>query len=154
MRGCSCILDNSSEFVDDSIKFFIIYVPNQQLQGQLQTQHIVDTGNYMKDKHNVKILWSKWKRWALYLITYIINRFNNVINEIIKFNYLRADSTVKGHLHNNTIIILITINQFLFICVPIIIWGTVVTTMTNSMEQHPSCEVISRSASQEIHRLL
>jgi hypothetical protein len=27
-------------------------VPIQQLQGQLQTQHSVDTGNYIKDKHN------------------------------------------------------------------------------------------------------
>jgi hypothetical protein len=33
---------------------FIIYVPSQQLQGQLQTQHSVDTGNYIKDKHNMK----------------------------------------------------------------------------------------------------
>jgi hypothetical protein len=37
----------------NSIKFFIIYVPSQQLQGQLQTQHSVDTGNYIKDKHNI-----------------------------------------------------------------------------------------------------
>jgi hypothetical protein len=29
-------------------------VPSQQLQGQLQTQHSVDTGNYIKDKHNMK----------------------------------------------------------------------------------------------------
>jgi hypothetical protein len=33
---------------------FIIYVPSQQLQGQLQTQHSVDTGNYIMDKHNIK----------------------------------------------------------------------------------------------------
>jgi hypothetical protein len=36
------------------IQFFIIYVPSQQLQGQLQTQHSVDTGNYITDKHNIK----------------------------------------------------------------------------------------------------
>jgi hypothetical protein len=30
---------------NNSIQFFIIYVPSQQLQGQLQTQHSVDTGN-------------------------------------------------------------------------------------------------------------
>jgi hypothetical protein len=36
------------------IQFFIIYVPSQQLQGQLQTQHSVDTGNYIMDKHNIK----------------------------------------------------------------------------------------------------
>jgi hypothetical protein len=29
------------------IKFFIISVPSQQLQGQLQTQHSVVTGNYI-----------------------------------------------------------------------------------------------------------
>jgi hypothetical protein len=29
-------------------------VPSQQPQGQLQTQHSVYTGNYIKDKHNVK----------------------------------------------------------------------------------------------------
>jgi hypothetical protein len=36
------------------IQFFIIYVPSQQLQGQLQTRRSVDTGNYIKDKHNIK----------------------------------------------------------------------------------------------------
>jgi hypothetical protein len=36
------------------IYFFIIYEPNQQLQGQLQTQHSVYTGNYVMDKHNMK----------------------------------------------------------------------------------------------------
>jgi hypothetical protein len=40
--------------VNNSIQFFIIYVPNQQLQIQLQTQHSVDTGNHIKDKHNIK----------------------------------------------------------------------------------------------------
>jgi hypothetical protein len=29
-------------------------VPGQQLQGQLQTQHSVDTGNYIMDKQNIK----------------------------------------------------------------------------------------------------
>jgi hypothetical protein len=28
-------------------------VPSQQVQGQLQTQHSVDTGNYIMDKHNI-----------------------------------------------------------------------------------------------------
>jgi hypothetical protein len=28
----------------NSFQFFIIYVPSQQLQGQLQIQHTVDTG--------------------------------------------------------------------------------------------------------------
>jgi hypothetical protein len=38
----------------NSIQFFIIYVQCQQLQSQLQKQHSVDTGNYIKDKHNIK----------------------------------------------------------------------------------------------------
>jgi hypothetical protein len=36
------------------MQFFIIYVPSQQLQGQLQTQHSVDTSNYIMDKRNIK----------------------------------------------------------------------------------------------------
>jgi hypothetical protein len=36
------------------IQFFIIYVPSQQLQGQLQTQHSLDTSNYIMGKHNLK----------------------------------------------------------------------------------------------------
>jgi hypothetical protein len=37
-----------------SIQSVIIYVPSQQLQGQLQTKHSVDTSNYIMDKHNIK----------------------------------------------------------------------------------------------------
>jgi hypothetical protein len=34
---------------------FIIYVPSQELQGQLQTQRsILDTSNYIVDKHDIK----------------------------------------------------------------------------------------------------
>jgi hypothetical protein len=40
--------------MDNSIQFFIIYVPNQQPQGQLQTQHGVDKSNYFMDKYNIK----------------------------------------------------------------------------------------------------
>jgi hypothetical protein len=36
------------------IQFFIIYVPTQQLRGQLQTQHSVDTSIYIVDKRNIK----------------------------------------------------------------------------------------------------
>jgi hypothetical protein len=38
------------------MQFFIIYVPSQQLQGQLQTQHSVDTGNlhYGQTQNKVK----------------------------------------------------------------------------------------------------
>jgi hypothetical protein len=40
--------------VNNSVQFFIIYVPSQQPQGQLQTQHSVDTGSYIMDSHNIK----------------------------------------------------------------------------------------------------
>jgi hypothetical protein len=39
---------------NNSVQFFIIYVPSQQPQGQLQTQHSVDTSNYIMDKHSIK----------------------------------------------------------------------------------------------------
>jgi hypothetical protein len=39
---------------NNSIQFFIIYLPSQKLQGQLQTQHSVDTDNYIMDTHNLK----------------------------------------------------------------------------------------------------
>jgi hypothetical protein len=43
-----------TRILNHSIQFFIIYVPSKQLQGQLQTQHSVDTGSYIKGKHNIK----------------------------------------------------------------------------------------------------
>jgi hypothetical protein len=46
---------NNNNNNNNSNQFFIIYVPNQQLQGQLQTQHSVDTGNYIIDKHDIKV---------------------------------------------------------------------------------------------------
>jgi hypothetical protein len=40
--------------VHNSIQFFIIYVPRQQPQGQLQTHHSVNKSNYIMDNHNIK----------------------------------------------------------------------------------------------------
>jgi hypothetical protein len=40
--------------MDLSVQFFIIYVPSQQLQGQLRTQHSVDTSNYIMEQYNIK----------------------------------------------------------------------------------------------------
>jgi hypothetical protein len=31
-----------------------MYVPSQQLHGQLQTQHSVDAGNYIMYEHSIK----------------------------------------------------------------------------------------------------
>jgi hypothetical protein len=39
---------------NNSIQFFIIYVPSQLLQGQLQTQRSVDKSNYIVEQYNVK----------------------------------------------------------------------------------------------------
>jgi chromosomal replication initiation ATPase DnaA len=36
------------------IQIYFIYVPTQQLQGQLQTQYSADIHNYIMDKHNIK----------------------------------------------------------------------------------------------------
>jgi hypothetical protein len=41
-------------FMMPVIQFFIIYMPSQQLEDQLQTEHSVNTGNYIMDKHNIK----------------------------------------------------------------------------------------------------
>jgi hypothetical protein len=38
----------------NSFQLFIIYVPSQQLRGQLQTQHSVDISNYIMGEHNLK----------------------------------------------------------------------------------------------------
>jgi hypothetical protein len=46
--------DNYRDGNNNSIQFFIICVPSQQLQGQLRTQHSVDTGNYIMGEHNLK----------------------------------------------------------------------------------------------------
>jgi hypothetical protein len=40
---------------NNSIQFFVIYVPSQQLQGQLQTQHSADTSNYIMDKTQYEV---------------------------------------------------------------------------------------------------
>jgi hypothetical protein len=41
--------DNNNNSVHfNSVQFFIIYVPSQQLQGRLQTQHSVDTSNCIR----------------------------------------------------------------------------------------------------------
>jgi hypothetical protein len=44
--------DDDDDDNNNSIQFFIIYVPSQHLQGKLQTQHSVNTINYIMDTHN------------------------------------------------------------------------------------------------------
>jgi hypothetical protein len=40
--------------MNNSVQFFIIYVPNEQLQGQLRAQHSVNTSNYIMEQYNIK----------------------------------------------------------------------------------------------------
>jgi hypothetical protein len=47
----------------NSIQFIIIYVPSQQPQDQLQTQHSIDTSNHIMDKHNIKSKTNYSKYW-------------------------------------------------------------------------------------------
>jgi hypothetical protein len=55
-RICTWVISSATKYHDDddnnSIQFFIINVPSQQLQGQLETQHSVDTGNKIKSNNN------------------------------------------------------------------------------------------------------
>jgi uncharacterized protein YutE (UPF0331/DUF86 family) len=50
------VTDMCGNLIDqiNSIKFFIIYVLSQQLQGHLQTQHSVDISNYIMEQYNIK----------------------------------------------------------------------------------------------------
>jgi hypothetical protein len=42
------------KFKYNSIQFYIIYMPSQQLQGQLQTEHSADIHNYIMDRPNIE----------------------------------------------------------------------------------------------------
>jgi hypothetical protein len=44
------------------IQFFIIYVPCEQLQGQLQTQHSVDTINCITDKQKERQMQGQFRK--------------------------------------------------------------------------------------------
>jgi hypothetical protein len=53
----SWYLGNMIERYNNSVEFktlFIIYVPSQQLQGQLQTEQNADIGNYITDRCNIE----------------------------------------------------------------------------------------------------
>jgi hypothetical protein len=39
---------------NNSLKFFIIYMPSQHIYGQLQTQHSVDIGHYVMEQYNIE----------------------------------------------------------------------------------------------------
>jgi hypothetical protein len=58
---------------NNSIQFFIIYVPSQQPKGQLQTQHSLDKGKHSLDTGKTKM---KGKHWLKKII--IINSINSV----------------------------------------------------------------------------
>jgi hypothetical protein len=46
--------DGDNDNNNSPVQFLFIYVPSQQLQGQLQTQHSVDTSNYIMEQYNIK----------------------------------------------------------------------------------------------------
>jgi hypothetical protein len=46
--------NNNNNNNNNSIQFFIIYVPGQQSNGQLQTEHSLDAGIYIIDKHKLQ----------------------------------------------------------------------------------------------------
>jgi hypothetical protein len=46
--------NNNNNFNSISISIPSYYVPSQQLQAQLQTQHSVATSNYIMGEHNLK----------------------------------------------------------------------------------------------------
>jgi hypothetical protein len=54
---CACVYPSNNlrtpELNNNSVQFVIIYVLSQQLLGQLQTQHSVDTGNYIMEQYNI-----------------------------------------------------------------------------------------------------
>jgi hypothetical protein len=56
----------------DTIQFFIIYVPSQQLQGQLQTQHSVGTRIIIIIQFNLIIITGKVKTPSNYNVLTII----------------------------------------------------------------------------------
>jgi hypothetical protein len=53
-RNESYKFNNNNNKKKNSNQLFIIFMPSQQLQGQLQTQHSTDIGNYIMDKHDIK----------------------------------------------------------------------------------------------------
>jgi hypothetical protein len=70
------------------MQFFIIYVPSQQLQGQLQTQRTVDTCNYITDKHTINSKLIKGKHWRKQQINAENKTKNKVIIIIIQFKII------------------------------------------------------------------
>jgi hypothetical protein len=88
-------------------------MPSQQLQGQLQIQHSVDTGNYSMDKHNIK---SKTNYRQALEVKHINTEKVNKQTNIKKGN---KKMITKKFIYRTLIIIIIiiimTIIQFLFI---------------------------------------
>jgi hypothetical protein len=71
--------DNNNS--NNSVKIFVIYVRSQGPQGQLQTQHSVDTGNYIADRHNI----------------YKFQSVKNSICDILPCSRLKVDQNFGGN---------------------------------------------------------
>jgi hypothetical protein len=53
-KGCSDSNNNNNNNYYFFFQLFIIYLPSQQLQGQLQTHNCVDISNYIMEQYNIK----------------------------------------------------------------------------------------------------
>jgi hypothetical protein len=54
IRGVTDIITLMTSDFCNSIQLFIIYVPSQEPQGQLQTQHSADIHNYIMGRVNIE----------------------------------------------------------------------------------------------------
>jgi hypothetical protein len=52
----SWLMGSARKSINNSVQFFIIYVPSQQPQGQLQAQHSVDNNNNNKGTKDTNLL--------------------------------------------------------------------------------------------------
>jgi hypothetical protein len=62
-------------------------VLSQQPKCQLQTQHTVETGNYITEKHNTKTRQIIGKQWWKIIIIIITTTTTTMVIIIIQFNF-------------------------------------------------------------------
>jgi uncharacterized protein YlbG (UPF0298 family) len=83
----------------NSVQFFIIYVPSQQLQGQLHTQHSVGTGNCIKDRHNIKTIATYNNNSIKFFIIYVPSQQREgqlqTQHSVDTGNYIKDTHTIK-----------------------------------------------------------
>jgi hypothetical protein len=75
-------------------------MPRQQLKDQLQTQHSLDTGNYIKDKHKIQASTGGRKNKYITIIIIIITIRVNCINSFRIFSLRVKKQTIIKTLRN------------------------------------------------------